>query len=170
MPKPTYRHSRVLNRQQHWAPCRSRLEPAVPSSATNRPHSPEPTTGHKPNTWWHRPKRIALMVYSAFNRKPADTDAEPPAPDLATEPAAPEAGPARWWRTRLRAPRAADTSGNARVHAVAPVRAERDRRLIRSSRGMHAALWQQALLLAPDAAAAVTHPALRRQIDTEGPA
>ncbi|MFE7746203.1 hypothetical protein [Nocardia sp. NPDC057455] len=108
------------------------------------------------------------MVYSAFNRKPAATDAEPPAaPDI---PAAFAIDPARWWRTRLRAPRAADTSGNPRVHAVAPVRAERDRRAVRSSRGMRAALWQQALLLGPDVAGSGTHPALRQQIDAEGTA
>ncbi|MGK8524553.1 hypothetical protein ACRS6B_24740 [Nocardia asteroides] len=171
MPHATYRQRRVLNRQERWAPCRSRPEPALPSSATDHPRPPEPTTGHKPDTWWHRPKRIALMVYSAFNRKPAATDAEPStAPEVPTEPAAVAGGPARWWRTRLRAPRAADTSGNARVHAVAPVRAARERRVIRSSRGVHAALWQRALFLAPDVAAAGTHPALRQQIDAEGTA
>ncbi|MEU2123696.1 hypothetical protein ABZ507_17935, partial [Nocardia niwae] len=124
MPNPTYRHSRVLHRTQRWAPCRSRPQPAR-SSAITPPRSPEPTTGHKPTTWWYRPKRIALMVYSAFNRKPAATDAEPStAPDLPAAPVAFGPDPARWWRTRLRAPRAADTSGNARVHAVAPARAE----------------------------------------------
>ncbi|WP_280300849.1 hypothetical protein [Nocardia abscessus] len=109
------------------------------------------------------------MVYSAFNRKPAATDAgTSPAPEIPAD--LPAAGPARWWRTRLRAPRAADTSGSGRVHAVAPVRAERDRRVVRSSRGVSAALWQEALLLAPDVAGAGTHPALRRQIDAEGTA
>ncbi len=136
---------------------------------TNRPRLPETTTGHKPDTWWHRPKRIALMVYSAFNRKPAATDAgTTPAPEISAD--LPDAGPARWWRTRLRAPRAADTSGSGRVHAVAPVRAEQDRRVVRSSRGVSAALWQEALFLAPDVAGAGTHPALRRQIDAEGTA
>ncbi|WP_039797080.1 hypothetical protein [Nocardia araoensis] len=106
------------------------------------------------------------MVYSAFNRKPA-ADAEPAAaPDV---PAVFAADPARWWRTRMRAPRAADASGNAR-HAVAPVRTERDRRIGRSSPRTHAALWQQALFLAPDTAATGTHPALRQQIDAEGTA
>ncbi|WP_174188835.1 hypothetical protein [Nocardia barduliensis] len=111
------------------------------------------------------------MVHSAFNRKPAATDAgTSPAPEPPARLAAADAGPARWWRTRLRAPRAADTSGSGRVHAVAPVRAERDRRVVRSSRGVHAALWQQALLSAPDVAAAGTHPALRRQIEAGGTA
>ncbi|MFI9637775.1 hypothetical protein ACIHAX_34295 [Nocardia sp. NPDC051929] len=110
------------------------------------------------------------MVYSAFNRKP-DADAEPAAaPDVPADPAAFGADPARWWRTRLRAPRAAEISGNARVHAVAPVRAERDRRVVRSSPGIRAALWQQALFSAPDVAGAGTHPALRQQIDAEGTA
>jgi hypothetical protein len=169
MPRPTYRHSRVLNRQQRWAPCRSRPEPAVASCAIIPPPAPEPATGHEP--WWHRPKRIALMVYSAFNRKPAATDAEPsPAPDIPSAPAVFAPDPARWWRTHLRAPRAADTSGNPRVHAVAPVRAERDRRAVRSARGMRAALWQQALLLGPDVAGSGTHPALRQQIEAEGTA
>ncbi len=168
MPNQTYRHSRVLNRQQRRAPCRSRPEP-VPSSAITPLRSPEPTTGHKPTTWWHRPKRIVLMVYSAFNRKPAGAESTP-APEVPAAPVAFGPDPARWWRTRLRAPRAADTSGNARVHAVAPARGERDRRVIRSSPGAHAALWRQALLLAPDVAAAGTHPALRNRIDAEGTA
>jgi hypothetical protein len=101
------------------------------------------------------------MVYSAFNRKPAATDAEPSlAPDIPAAPAVFAPDPARWWRTRLRAPRA----------AVAPVRAERDRRAVRSARGMRAALWQQALLLGPDVAGSGTHPALRQQIEAEGTA
>ncbi|MGK8508560.1 hypothetical protein ACRS5S_11010 [Nocardia asiatica] len=111
------------------------------------------------------------MVHSAFHRKPAATDAATsPAPELPADLAAPEAGPARWWRTRLRAPGAADASGSGRVHAVAPVRAERDRRVVRSSRGVQTALWQQALFSAPDVASAGTHPALRRQIEAEGTA
>ncbi|MBF6469081.1 hypothetical protein IU427_28515 [Nocardia beijingensis] len=109
------------------------------------------------------------MVYSAFNRKPAAAESTP-APEVPAAPVAFGPDPARWWRTRLRAPRAADTSGNARLHAVAPARGERDRRVIRSSPGAHAALWRQALLLAPDVAAAGTHPALRNRIDAEGTA
>ncbi|MEU2106730.1 hypothetical protein [Nocardia sp. NPDC019255] len=106
------------------------------------------------------------MVYYAFNRKPA-ADADPA--DAPDGPAATfEADPARWWRTRMRAPRAAGTFGNGRVHAVAPVRAPRDRRDVRSSPPLAAALWQQALFLAPDVAGAGTHPALRQQIDPEG--
>ncbi|MBF6300365.1 hypothetical protein IU459_22875 [Nocardia amamiensis] len=53
---------------------------------------------------------------------------------------------------------------------VAPVRAERDGRVGRSARGRRTALWQRALLLAPDVAGAGAHPALRRQIDAEGTA
>ncbi|MEU2089169.1 hypothetical protein [Nocardia beijingensis] len=110
------------------------------------------------------------MVYYAFNRKP-DADAVPAAaPDVPADAAVSEADPARWWRTRMRAPRAADTFGNGRVHAVAPVRAARDRRDVRSAPPVPAALWQQALFLAPDVAGAGTHPALRQQIDTEGTA
>ncbi|MGK8489144.1 hypothetical protein, partial [Nocardia asiatica] len=118
---------------------------------------------------------LRLKVYlanttAAPNRKPAVDAGTSPAPELPADLAAPDAGPARWWRTRLRAPRAADTSGSGRVHAVAPVRAERDRRVVRSSRGVHTALWQQALFSAPDVASAGTHPALRRQIEAEGTA
>ncbi|MGQ4617200.1 hypothetical protein [Nocardia sp. R7R-8] len=110
------------------------------------------------------------MVYSAFDRKPAADAAPAAAQDVPADPAAFAADQARWWRTRLRAPRAADTSGNARVHAVAPIRAERDRRVGRSAPRTRAALWQQALFLAPDTALTGMHPALRQQIDAEGTA
>ncbi|MEU2036460.1 hypothetical protein [Nocardia amamiensis] len=167
MPNPAYRHSRVLNRHEHRAPCRSRPEPAAPAPTT-RIREPEPTTGHEPSTWWHPPKRIALMVYSAFShRKPADSDAEPKPAD----PVEPDTGPARWWRTHLRAPRIVETSdGKERVHPVTPVRAERDGRVGRSARGRRTVLWQRALFLAPDVAGAGAHPALRRQIDADGTA
>ncbi|WP_330232001.1 hypothetical protein OHA40_05655 [Nocardia sp. NBC_00508] len=113
------------------------------------------------------------MVYSAFShRKPAVSDTEPsPGPNVPVDPVEVDTGPARWWRTHLRAPRIAEMSDSTeRMHPIAPVRAERDRRVGRSARGPRPPLWQQALFLAPDVAGAGAHPALRRQIDTEGTA
>ncbi|MGO4616493.1 hypothetical protein AB4305_26690 [Nocardia sp. 2YAB30] len=164
MSERTYCPSRVPTRPQ----CRSGAEHA----ATDRLHTPEPTTGRRPGTWWHRPKKIALMVYSAFtNRKRVGTGNESsPAPHTArAHHVAADAGPARWWRAQSRAPHPAEMPPTtAHVGTVAPVRTERERRARRSSDGQHTALWQHALFLAPDVAGAGTHLALRNQIDGKG--
>ncbi len=112
------------------------------------------------------------MVYSAFShRKPADSGIEPrPGPNVPADRAESDTGPARWWRTHLRAPRVTETPDGGRVHPTAPLRAERDRRVGRPAHRRRAELWQQALFLAPDVAGAGVHPALHRQIDADGTA
>ncbi|MEV6325525.1 hypothetical protein AB0M45_30780 [Nocardia sp. NPDC051787] len=112
------------------------------------------------------------MVYSAFShRKAADSGTEPcPGPNVPADRVESGTGPARWWRTHLRAPRVNETPVGERVHPTAPLRAERNRRVGRLTHRRRTELWQQALFLAPHVAGPGVHPALHRQIDADGTA